>query len=176
MKVRLETPILNHQSPFSQTMLTCGNETVPNYQPQTAQQIFNRVMFNRDVATGKNPAVDSSTTGPNSAFSKSEIPAAEELPSCYLWDVLETCTEVQKDILKNGSAVVENFILVGYKQENGSTIVFNGTNVGGSRTGVSPLAPISTTSNAAKSIMTSCADGKFLLSAVAVVGLQTLFF
>jgi uncharacterized ion transporter superfamily protein YfcC len=132
-------------------------------------------MFNKDVATGKNPAVNTSTTGPASAFSKSNVPGVEGLTSCYLWDVLETCTDVQKEILQNGSAIVEDFILVGYKQANGSAVLLNGTNVGGSGTTVSPSAAVGTTSSAAGSttalgstIRTS------LLLATALVGLQTL--
>jgi hypothetical protein len=157
-------------------MLMRCNATVPNYQPETAQQIFNRVMFSKDVATGKNSAIGSSTMGPNSAFTKSKVPPAEGLPSCYLWDVLETCTKVQKEILQNGSAIVEDFILVGYKQPNGSEVLFNGTNAGGSGNGVSPSAPGSTTSSAAVSIMAPCTVAKFLLSAAALVGLQAILF
>jgi hypothetical protein len=109
-------------------------------------------MFNDDVATGKNPAAGFSTTGPDTAFTKSEVPPATGLPPCYLWDVLETCTETQKQILKNGTAIVENFILVGYKRPSGSDVFFNGTSIGNNDDGSALLGSGKTASSAASSI------------------------
>jgi hypothetical protein len=51
--------------------------------------------------------------------------------------VLETCTLAQQQILRNGSAVVEDFVLVGYKQGDGSVVLYNGTSGGGNGTGSS---------------------------------------
>lgn len=105
---------------------------VPAYQPETAYQIFNRVMFNTDVATGKeNMTSNLSTMGPSSAFTKSDVPSTEAQAPCYLWDILETCNSAQKQMLQNGSAIVEDFILIGQKQANGSAIFFNGTSGAG---------------------------------------------
>jgi carboxypeptidase D len=157
-------------------MLTQSNATVPYYQPETAYQIFNRVMFDTDVATGKNSAAGYSTTGPKSAFTQSEVPAQEGQAPCYLWDILETCTGVQKQILRNGTAIVENFILIGYKQANGSVVFYNGTNGGGSGTVSSSPGPASTANSAASSITASGAIGIFLLSAAALMGLQAALF
>jgi hypothetical protein len=157
-------------------MLTRRTGTVPNYQTETAQQIFNRVMFNTDVATGKNPSIGSSTTGPNSAFTKSQVPPAEEFLSCYLWDILETCTKVQKEILQNGSAIVEDYILIGYKQAHGPDVFFNGTNAAESGTGPSPSASGDTTTSAASVIVASGGVGAFLLSVAALIGLRAFLF
>jgi hypothetical protein len=94
---------------------------VPFYQPETAAQIFNRVMFNQDIATGK-IASDSkySTTGPSSAWSVSEVPEVGQA-QCYLWDVLETCTAAEGAILLSGNAIVEDYVLVGVKNGTNST-------------------------------------------------------
>jgi hypothetical protein len=89
---------------------------VPFYQPETAYQIFNRVMFNRDVATGKELITSNyATTGPSEAWTPSRLPSVAEIgiPQCYLWDVLETCTPAQGAILLSGKAIVEEYILVG---------------------------------------------------------------
>jgi carboxypeptidase D len=148
-------------------MLTQRNVTVPYYQPETAYQIFNRVMFNTDVATGKKPTTGYSTTGSNSAFTNSKVPTQDNQAQCYLWDILETCTGVQKQILKNGSAIVEEFILVGYKQADGSKVFYNGTKGGNS--GTKP-------SGAASNIAASGTVGTFLLSVAVLVSLQAALF
>jgi hypothetical protein len=89
---------------------------VPYYQPETAYRIFQRAMFNTDVATGRIPtdaAANYTTTGPSSSFGiKNAVPSLP-LPLCYTWDVMETCTDAQKLLLQNGSAVVQDFIVVG---------------------------------------------------------------
>jgi hypothetical protein len=95
---------------------------VPFYQPETAYQIFNRVMFNKDIATGKEPTTSNySSTGPSSAWTPSRLPSVAEIgiQQCYLWDVLETCTPAQGAILRSGKAIVEDYILVGVN--NGTT-------------------------------------------------------
>jgi hypothetical protein len=101
-----------------------GHE-VPYYQPETAYQIFNRVMFNKDVATGEVSTVNYSSTGPNSAWTKSVLHLEDEPAQCYLWDVFETCTKAEEAILRSGNAIVKDFILVGQTGGNGT----NGTTV-----------------------------------------------
>ncbi|KAH7082743.1 Alpha/Beta hydrolase protein [Paraphoma chrysanthemicola] len=98
---------------------------VPYYQPLTAQKIFERVMFNRDVATG---TIDTSSReyiseGRKSAWTRSEIPEGYGQAKCYLWDVLETCTPEEEEILYSGRAIVKDYILVGVEGGNGT----NGT-------------------------------------------------
>jgi hypothetical protein len=95
---------------------------VPFYQPETAYEIFNRVIFNQDVATGKKPSTsDYSTSGSSSAWTPSRLPSVDEIgkQQCYLRDVLETCTPAQGAVLLSGNAVVKDYILVGVK--NGTT-------------------------------------------------------
>ena len=109
-------------SGYTQTLTISA--AVPYYQPETAYQIFNRVMFSNDVATGSQSNVQLSTVGPSSAWTASPLPPPEAEPQCYLWDILETCTPAQKQILKNGTAVVKDFVLVGFKQ-NGQEVLFS---------------------------------------------------
>jgi len=148
-------------------MLTHLNQIVPYYQPETAYQIFNRIIFNTDVATGKAPALGYISSGSNSAFTSSPMPPHEPPAQCYLWDILETCTTPQKQILRNGSAVVENFILIGSKQADNSILYFNGTTSRGDGTGPGGARP-----NSARALTSSGSIGTFLLSLIAVFGLQ----
>jgi hypothetical protein len=133
-------------------------------------------MFNTDVATGKSAAAGHSSTGLGSAFTKSETPPPEEQAQCYLWDVLETCTGSQKQILRNGTAVVENFILVGQKESNGSVVFFNGTHGGESGTASSPPSSANTIVSAASALTTSGSIGTVFLSVALFVALQTALF
>jgi hypothetical protein len=74
--------------------------------------MFNRVMFNKDIATGQVPSADYSSKGSCSAWSESEIPEEHGPAKCYLWDVLETCTKEEEVLLRSGKAVVRDYILV----------------------------------------------------------------
>lgn len=105
---------------------------VPYYQPETAYNIFTRTMFNKDVATGWTTLTSTSnysTTGPSSSFQiKNTVPAPQQGP-CYIWDIRDTCTPAQKAMLQNDSAIVKDFLVVGFKSANGTAISSgNGTN------------------------------------------------
>lgn len=95
------------------------------YQPETGYQIFNRVMADVDVATGKLPTVGLptySSTGPASVFSiKNALP--DNPPSeCYFWDIMETCTPAQAKRFNNGTAVMKDFVMIGYVLDNGTAV------------------------------------------------------
>jgi hypothetical protein len=95
-------------------MLIC--DTVPFWQPETASKIFNRVMFNQDIATGTQSTTSIYTSkGASSAWSVSEVPAGLRKAKCYLWDVIETCTPEEGKILYSGKAIVNNYVLVGVR-------------------------------------------------------------
>ncbi|KAL6890098.1 Alpha/Beta hydrolase protein [Trichoderma evansii] len=98
---------------------------VPYYQPETAYRIFSRAMACADIATGQVIAGASySTVGPGSSFDiKNTVPQPPE-PLCYTWDVMATCTSSQTALLANGSAIVQNFIMVGYTLSNGTEVVY----------------------------------------------------
>lgn len=81
------------------------------YQPETTIEIFNRVIFNTDVATGKLPTSGAfnnySTSGPSSSFSiKNKLPPSPPV-DCNLWLVPSTCTMDQLYALGNGTAEID---------------------------------------------------------------------
>jgi hypothetical protein len=136
---------------------------VAYYQPETAFNIFTRTMFNNDVATGRTSLSgmsNYSTTGPSSSFQiKNAVPAPQQA-TCYLWDILETCTPAQKAMLQNSSAIVKDFLMVGFKSANGTAVFFgNGTSKGSG--GAQPnggVQPSITPNSASKSADNPAAD------------------
>ncbi|KAH0282290.1 alpha/beta-hydrolase [Aureobasidium namibiae CBS 147.97] len=122
-----------------------GHE-VSYYQPETTYQIFNRVLFDRDVATGLVSTLPTSnastyaTTGSSSALISvgPAIKFESDAPSCYLWDIMETCTPAQTQLFKNGSAITEDFILVGYTFGDGTKVFYNQSEGAGSGNEPSP--------------------------------------
>ena len=90
-----------------------GHEA-PAYQPETAYEIFMRVLFNKDVASGTvdtlvNP--DYSTTGPASSWNFTTPGPQQPAQFCYTLDT-GTCLPNQIAALRNGSALIKNYILV----------------------------------------------------------------
>jgi hypothetical protein len=92
-----------------------AGHAVGAYQRETVSRIFDRVMFDSDVATGsvdvaKNTSY--SSTGPESSFGiKNVLPPSLE-SECYLWDVVNTCTEEEVLALKSGNITVKDYFLV----------------------------------------------------------------
>ncbi|KAM7196849.1 alpha/beta-hydrolase [Rhypophila sp. PSN 637] len=107
-----------------------AGHSVPYYRPQVAQEIFHRVTFNRDIATGEidlsKNASQYSTTGSASAFTSSVNPPEDEklttTRDCYIWDILETCDKTQKQFIANGTAITQDFIMVGFKTPDGKEV------------------------------------------------------
>ena len=128
--------------------------SVPYYQPETAYRIFQRAMANTDIATGQtdlDTQNEYSTSGPdNVAQIKNPVP---KIPpsACYMWNVVGTCTSEQITMLTNGTAIVQDYIFVGYSTANGSEIFLNGTetqNQGGAASATT-TAPVMTASSIA---------------------------
>jgi len=72
-----------------------------------------RAMFNRDISTGLIPVFDEFTTfGPSSTFHvKNKVPDNPE-PKCYIL-APGTCTPEQYATVKDGSAIIKDFFVVG---------------------------------------------------------------
>ncbi|KAJ7265059.1 Alpha/Beta hydrolase protein [Mycena rebaudengoi] len=106
--------------------------SLPYYQPETAYRIFQRVMFNTDVETGRivtDASTNYTTTGLSSSFSIKNSMPPQPQPLCYTWDIMETCTDAQKLLLENGTAIVQDFIMVGYRLADGVEVFYdNGGN------------------------------------------------
>ena len=90
---------------------------VPSYQPETSYKIFMRAMFNKDIATGTLDLTDSlKTKGPLSTWHiKNEVFPAPE-PECYIL-AHDTCTEEEYELVKNNTAIIKDYILVGRVDE-----------------------------------------------------------
>ncbi|PGG97877.1 hypothetical protein AJ79_09049 [Helicocarpus griseus UAMH5409] len=96
-----------------------GHE-VPSYQPEGSLVIFQRALFNRDIATGE---IDTarpleggdgafySSEGPMDTWGHKEEPPEQYTKFCYTLDT-DTCTEEQVKGVEEGKAVVKNWIVV----------------------------------------------------------------
>lgn len=109
---------------------------VAAYQPETMYRIFQRAISGRDIATGEvaiRKGDKYSSAGPESSFGiKNDAPPSP--PSvCYLYDISNTCRPEELEALRDGTAVVENFVVVG---TGGST---SGTKNGAGKGGVSMI-------------------------------------
>lgn len=116
---------------------------VPSYQPEAAYRIFMRALTHHDIATGTinthhtfpttNITTSSSssdeeeeqyeyysTTGPSDTWWKKNdvLPGMPHV--CYTLDPLRQCTEEEVEWIRDGTAVVKDWILVGRKNVSDS--------------------------------------------------------
>ncbi|KAK0942215.1 hypothetical protein LTR29_006296 [Friedmanniomyces endolithicus] len=89
--------------------------TKPKKQPETNFQIFNRALFNKDIASGRLPTSgrfnNYSTTGPSSSFSIKDVLPRVPDPICYVYTVGSACTVDQYVALEKGNATVVDFVM-----------------------------------------------------------------
>lgn len=100
---------------FSFTRVYQAGHEVPAYQPETAHEIFYRALFNLDLATGNISTVKNdtySTEGPSSTWDIKDDPPDSPKPTCYILDLESTCTAHQAESVKNGSALIRDYIVV----------------------------------------------------------------
>lgn len=97
---------------LSFTRVYQAGHLVPSYQPQAAYEIFMRSLFNKDVATGETAVSDQyKTNGTEDAWTPSDVlPAPKN--ECYTLNP-DSCTEEEQAWLKDGTAIIKNWILVG---------------------------------------------------------------
>ncbi|KXX77997.1 Carboxypeptidase S1 A [Madurella mycetomatis] len=116
--------LVRQHGPLSFSRVFGAGHEAPSYQPETAYRIFNRAMFNKDVATGNIPtdrhSCDYSTQGPDDISNVMNDMPAPPLQECYLWAIFLTCTADQTEMLRNGTAIVKDYIMIGYQMANGS--------------------------------------------------------
>lgn len=105
---------------FSFTRVFESGHEVPAYQPQTAYEVFHRAVFNKDIATGQIDTADNrtySSEGPASSWHvKNEVPESPP-PVCYTLALTASCTDEQIESLQNGTAVVQDYVVVGQQQQ-----------------------------------------------------------
>lgn len=114
---------------LSFTRVFQAGHMVPSYQPEASLRIFERALLNRDIATG---AVDLTATGGwwageeedaagGQAVFRTEGPGdtwwrrSEVMPvperRCYILQLM-TCTDEEIEALRDGTAVVRDFVVV----------------------------------------------------------------
>jgi hypothetical protein len=97
-------------TPFLSFQNLTSSPTVSFYQPETVYRIFNRAIFNTDVATGKVPTSGSfnnyTSVGPLSSFGVKNVLPPSLPVDCNLWAVAPTCTMDQLYALGNGTAEI----------------------------------------------------------------------
>lgn len=100
---------------FSFSRVYESGHEVPAYQPETAYRIFHRALNNLDIATGgvstaKNATY--ATEGPSNTFHiKNTVPEAPA-PTCYIQELLETCTNDQISAVQNGTVLIHYWIVI----------------------------------------------------------------
>lgn len=121
---------------LSFTRVFQAGHMVPSYQPEASLRIFERSLFNRDIATG---AVDLtgtggwagvgesqeifSTTGTRDTWWKKNEVLPAPKPSCYILQ-LGTCSSEDIEALRNGTAVVKDYVLVDIKKTDAQPVEF----------------------------------------------------
>lgn len=81
---------------------------VPAYQPETAFQVFARVILGASLSTGE--SIDMSTyntSGPLNATHTNSLPASPST-TCWLRNIDNTCTEEQRSAIIDGKGVIIN--------------------------------------------------------------------
>ncbi|KAF2435542.1 alpha/beta-hydrolase [Tothia fuscella] len=130
---------------FSFTRVFQAGHEVPAYQPETAYEIFRRSMNNLDIATGKVSTFQSgsdvyTSTGTKDTLDIRQAPPPEPEPTCCILRLSSTCTEEMIQAVKNGSAVIKDYIVVGMEGKgNGTSGSGGGKTSGGSNLRISVL-------------------------------------
>ena len=85
-----------------------AGHSVPAYQPETAFQVFARIMTGTSLSTGQ--IIDLSkynTTGPANATHTDDLPSSPS-STCYIRDMIDTCTNDDKNDIVEGKGVIIN--------------------------------------------------------------------
>jgi hypothetical protein len=88
-----------------------AGHSVPAYQPETAFQVFARIIMGTAVSTGE--IIDPSfwnTTGPLNSTQTDSLPASPSA-TCWLRNIPETCSSEQKNMILNRKGVIINGVL-----------------------------------------------------------------
>ncbi|KAI5922426.1 Alpha/Beta hydrolase protein [Camillea tinctor] len=97
---------------------------IPAYQPETAFEVFARIIMGTSVSTGE--SIDLAiynTTGPLNATSTFDLPASPT-PTCWLRDIPGSCNEEEVSMILQGGAAIINGAL-----QSGTVTTTPGTTV-----------------------------------------------
>lgn len=88
---------------------------VAGYQPETMYHVFERAMSKRNIATGKVDLSEKpvySSNGPHNVRNVTNEVPEPDLSKCYVIHAPISCTDEQLVALEDGSAVVEDWVVV----------------------------------------------------------------
>ena len=88
-----------------------AGHSVPAYQPETAFQVFARIIMGTSVSTGQ--VIDLSvynTTGPLNSTHTNSLPASPTA-TCWIRNIPDTCTDDQKNMIINDQGVIIGGVL-----------------------------------------------------------------
>lgn len=88
-------------------------------QPEALYYIFDRVMRGRDIATGTAAVNPDYSTNGTLGSTTLLVPGPAASPICYLRNMQSTCAPNQIDSLKNGTATIENGVIIDPKFPEG---------------------------------------------------------
>jgi len=114
---------------FSFSRVYESGHEVPAYQGETAYRIFQRAIFNTDIATGKISTLNKanySTEGPSTTFQIKNAVPESPAPTCYVLAFQSTCTNDQQAAVLNGTALVHDYIVI----DENTTSLFPGVGNG----------------------------------------------
>ncbi|EME46510.1 hypothetical protein DOTSEDRAFT_70498 [Dothistroma septosporum NZE10] len=106
---------------LSFTRVYQAGHMVPSYQPEAAYRIFMRALTQRDIATGevdlkaysKENGDHYSTTGPSDTWWMKNDVLPQPPHECYVLDMSGRCTEEETSWLRDGTAIIKDWILIG---------------------------------------------------------------
>lgn len=88
-----------------------AGHSIPAYQPETAFEIFARIMSGTSISTGKK--VDLSvynTNGPANSTYTNKLPPSPP-PTCWLRNIPNTCADEEKNMIVEGKGAIINGVL-----------------------------------------------------------------
>lgn len=108
---------------FSFSRVFNAGHEVPAYQAETSYELFRRATFNLDMAGGKQDTAAAGagaaggnmtykTTGLSDTWSVKNVAPESDPPVCYTYNPLSTCTEEQLESVIDGTAVIQNYIVM----------------------------------------------------------------
>ncbi|KAF5963738.1 carboxypeptidase [Fusarium coicis] len=94
-----------------------AGHAVPAYQPETAFQIFARIILGTSISTGKDiDAATYNTTGDANATHTEDLPKQLN-PTCYVRNFQGSCDEGAQELVKDDKGIVVNGILYTSKED-----------------------------------------------------------
>lgn len=88
-----------------------AGHSVPAYQPETAFQVFARIIMGTSISTGEKIDISMyNSTGPINSTHTNKLPSSPS-PTCWLRNILDTCSDDQKNMILNNEGVFINGVL-----------------------------------------------------------------